>query len=220
MPALPSPGNVIRAQLQWNGGGSTGFGTRWYMTYTGGPPSAANLTTLNGAIATQFVSHLQSLISSSYTMDLVTTTDLSSSTGAEVADASSNTGTRTGGATPLNSCTVVDYVINRRYRGGKPRGYWPFGTMTDLGTEQTWGSSFLTLVNTDFGAFMAGVLGTTGIGVTLVNHVNVSFYSGFTNYTGSGGRAKVRANVRATPLVDTVQTHNAREIIGSQRRRL
>lgn len=220
MPALPSPGNVIKVSCAHAVGDITGVTSRFFISYTSGAPSAANLVTMAAEVGTLWGSHLGALASTAVYLDTVTCTDLSSSTGAEGSNTGDEEGSRAGTLMGSNTCMVIDYEIARRYRGGKPRGFWPFGVQGDLAEANTWSNTLLAAVNSDFGAFMAALLAYSGDSITKGNHVSVSWYEGFTNYTGSGGRAKVRNTLRAVPVVDQVLTHNARNILGSQRRRL
>lgn len=221
MPPLPSPGNVIKCEMIFDLDGKTGPGSRFFLSYTGGPPTATGLNNLAAALGTYTTADLESLMNTTVSLATTKCTDLSSSTGAIGTAAPGVTGTRTGSGLPLNACVVIDYVISRRYRGGKPRGYWPFGVVADMVGNDTWSSTLITQVNSGFGSFMASVLAFTLATCTLQQHVNVSWYEGFTNYTGSGGRAKVRNSLRSGgPVVDNVSTHSTRTVVGSQRRRL
>jgi hypothetical protein len=50
--------------------------------------------------------------------------------------------------------------------------------------------------------------------------VNVSYYKGFTNYTGSTGRNKVRSTINpGGPVVDIIQSISGNPRVASQRRR-
>lgn len=220
MPPLPSPGKVIRCGFEWTAGSGLTLGTRFFVSYSSGTPTQANINQLSAEIGTLYGTDLKQLCPSNYELIASTALDLSSSSGFFGTTAQTINGTRTGTALPLGTPTTVDYLIARRYRGGKPRGYFPFGVTSDLADEAHWNGTFTGAVNTAYGTFMAALLAYTGDSITKVNHVNVSWYEGFTNYTGSGGRAKVRANLRGTPVVDVVTTHDARPTLGSQRRRL
>lgn len=221
MPPLPSPGKVIRTALKFSwGSGETG-GTRFYIGYSSSPPTAANLNTYVGEVASLVNSDLAPLISEGISLIEVTAADLESTSGAEATNTVSDPGTRAGAALPMNVCAVVDYIIGRHYRGGKPRGYWPFGIASDMASDQTWDGTLISAVNSAFGTWMAAILAYSGDSITKTNHLNVGYYQGVnTPTTLPSGRVKQSSKLLTTPNVDQVTTHQMRTIIGSQRRRL
>lgn len=217
--ALPAVANVFRLQYNFGLGAALG-GVHQYWRYSGGPPSNSDAVAIAGEANSLFGTNLKSLLSIAYQLNNIVFTDLSSSSGVMYEDTAAVPGTRSGTNNPANCCVVVDNLISRRYRGGKPRQYWPFGNVGDLTTSQHWNSTFTTAVATGLNAFTAAMEAYGGASISIVQQVNISYYSGFTNYTGSGGRAKVRNNPRATPLVDSITSLAPRIIVGSQRRRL
>lgn len=220
MPALPSPGNIIRIQMLHHLGADLAAGSRIYLAYSGGTPNSAYLANLANQTQTDYGTYLAALLSSAFAMNECIALDLSSSGGAEGLSSSVVNGTRTGTYMTAGQCVVLNFEIVRKYRGGRPRIYMPWGVQGDLATTQAWSTTFTTAINTAWGNFMTALLSYSSGGITLNQHVSVGYYGGFTNYTGSGGRAKVRANVLSTPHVDNVTTHSARQVVGSQRRRL
>jgi hypothetical protein len=50
-------------------------------------------------------------------------------------------------------------------------------------------------------------------------HINLSYYSGFTNITNSSGRERAVPKYRATALHDLVNGYAVKKEIGSQKRR-
>lgn len=206
--------------MTFTAGSSPGMGTRFFVSYSGGPPTATNMSALATELATLFSADLAALCATAVTLATTECTDLSSSSGALASHSAGIAGTRGGTFMNVGACVVMDYTIGRRYRGGKPRGYWPFGNTADTTGDQVWSGTAISAFQTGVNSFFTSLLAYGGAGITLDNQVNVSYYTGFTNYTGSGGRAKVRSNQRTTPVVDIVTGHIARATIGSQRRRL
>lgn len=220
MPAPVPVANCLKITFLHGLGADAPAGSKIFFTYTGGPPTATDANNIASSCSTQWSSHLAALLSSSWELGGVTVQDLSSSSAAFGESTTTHAGTRAGTPLPVNCCTDIEYVILRRYRGGKPKGFWPFGVAGDQTTSQQWGSTYQSAVNTAYGAFISGIAGLSSGTTTLANHVSISYYSGFTTYTGSGGRPKVRATPRTTPIVDQVTTHLCRATVGSQRRRL
>jgi hypothetical protein len=115
-------------------------------------------------------------------------------------------GTRTGSPLPAETCLLINFHVNRRYRGGKPRMYLPLGNAGDVSAPQAWLGGFLAAVNTSFSAFLNGVFGSTLGGATVTTLCSVSYY-----------HAKA---LRTTPLVDPVTAWSTNGIPASQRRRM
>ena len=219
MPALPAVPNVLKVQLLWSDSSDSDVRTTWYFRYSGGPPAATDANNLAADIYSA-VSAMDGQWTATTQLTGVSVTDLSSSTGAQGLHAQSAAGTRVGSDLAGGTAVVVGYTINRRYRGGKPRSYFPFFSASDLSDRQTWVSGDLTLLDsaltTCFGAIIGASSGTT----TITDHVNVSFYEGFTVVTNPiTGRAKNVPKPRTVPVVDTITSFGARVKPGSQRRR-
>jgi hypothetical protein len=93
-----------------------------------------------------------------------------------------------------------------------------------LATDNTWSAGTVSV-----GASLAGNLTTSGSstpvpgvygGLTCVGLSNVSYYSGFVNYTKPNGRQASKPVLRAVPLVDSIDSGTSEPKIATQRRRL
>lgn len=196
------------------------FGCRFFLTYSGGEPTAAELDTFATDIQDVWVTNLRALTTSDYSLVEVESQDLSSSSGSTGLWSGSVAGTRSDVNIPASCVAGIDFGILRRYRGGKPKIFLPCGVQGDLQNAGTWNSTFLTAMASGWASFIAGVLAISGTGVTPVAHVNVSWYSGFTNVTNPvTGRTRAIARLRGTPQVDPIVSYLVRPRIGSQRRR-
>lgn len=219
MPALPSVPNVFRVRLTFSDAADTDVTNTLYFQYTGGPPSAADTSafasTIFGAAADFYP-----LMGTDVTHTGVTVTDLSSASAPEAVATGSDPGTRSGGPLSGGTCAVVSATIARRYRGGKPRSYFPFGVDTDLSTRQTWSTVFVAALQSAYGSFTSSIIGTNHGSTTISNHVNVSYYEGTkVVISPTTGRARNVPQLRTTPVVDTIVNHNVVAYPGSQRRR-
>jgi hypothetical protein len=150
----------------------------------------------------------------------VKVTDLSDPAGGVGISSGSSTSTRSGGALPMGTALVMSYLIARKYRGGKPRTYFQWGTSADLNTQRAWGTSFTGACNTAMAAFTTAVNGFSSGGCSLSNPANVSYYQGF-NTVGpdAQGRFRYPPKLRTAPHVDVITGHVAQLTVGSQRRR-
>ena len=221
MPTLPAAGPIIKVQLKHFRGTDADVLTHLYYNYSGGAPNAAALNTWCNTIVTAWVANLQAMAGSNVELVEVIATDLSSLSGARGTTSASAIGTRTGGVLPASTCVLMNMQIARRYRGGKPRVYWPYFTDTDLTSPQAWLTASLNAFNTAFNAFEAAIIASPPSGTAIVGKVNVSYYHGFTVVTNPvTGRARNVPTVRATPLIDSVFNYTLNPIPGSQRRRM
>lgn len=222
MPARPSPGNVLQVAFNTGDNATIEAGSRFFLSYSGTAPSAGNLNTLSTAVSTEWGSNLAGNVSTGESLHGVIITDLSSDTGSVGTWEGTVDGTNSGAALIASGCTVVNHEIDRRYRGGRPRTYVRMGVQTDIesGHSNIWADSYLTSALTNWEAFIAGILATTGIGISLENIVNVSWYHGNTVFTGPTGRARNIPQLRTTPIVDVIVSSTIAQKIGSQRRRL
>jgi hypothetical protein len=211
---------VVRVALGFNLGDGTPALTRFFVRYSGTAPTNADLATFDAAIATAYGTNLKSLADTGQIMNEVSSQDLSTATAGVDDSTVSVAGTRGASFIGASSALVASYRIARRYRGGHPRGYWPFGIQTDLNDRNTWKSTFITAANTGLTAFFTAVNAAGWSGAGTLDHVNVSFYSGFTVVTNPiTGRARNVPTLRGTPLIDAVTATFAQSSVGSQRRR-
>lgn len=219
MPPRPAVTGVFQQTLHWAIGGDLTAIVRRFYLYAGAV-SPADATTLATAVNTAQAAQLRSVTTSANTFLGTTITDLGSSSGAEVFVSTSSAGTRAGSALPGSACAVEQAHIARRYRGGHPRTYWPFGTGNDNSSAQLWIPASLTAFATARAAFDTAWKASVPAGIGAVTDVSVSWYSGFTNVTLPSGRATSKPTYRATPVVDGILSRSFRSTIGSQRRRL
>jgi hypothetical protein len=180
MPALPDVPSVVRINLDFALSETLRGGVRQFWSFSGGPPSIANLEQLATDVSTTYDSEFAPLTPANYALKEVVCTDLTSDTSAQGLWSGTVQGTRSGANLPEDVAVLQSFTIARRYRGGKPRTYWPFGTITDLSADGTvWDTELITAVTDAWNTFKADLLALTGIGITITDHVNVSYYSGF-----------------------------------------
>jgi len=220
VPALPPAPKVLRIQYKFNIAEDLGALCRLFYQYTGAGATAGELATLCTAIGVSFTTYGIPLMTTDRGLESVGITDLSSPT-APAADVNINsTGTRAGDFLPASTCIVESGEIVRRYRGGHPRVYWPFGAFADLHDAQTWDSGFVTEVTTALAAHQADWFGSAPVDLGAVNRVNVSYYAGFTPHIGVTGRYRNVPTPRLAPVIDTIVSELVREGVGQIRRRL
>ena len=220
MPALPPVPGVIRFEVDYQVGDDASALTRFYFSYTGGVPSPGDMDAFAGQLGSANGGILPAVLHPDTTAVETRATDLATSIGFTGTDSTPAVGTRSGAPLGADVCALFNFTIGRRYRGGKPRGYWPLGTATDLLTRQTWVGTSVTDFEGAFGATVGTLTGFTSGAITLGGQVNVSFYGPPNRIiTGSTGRVRTVSTGRAVPLVDAVTAVSCNGHLGSQRRR-
>lgn len=222
MPALPTVTKTIKVQLGFllNPGLS---GSRFFINYTGGPPTAADLATYAEDVSGAWNSHLKTYQTTGWSLQNVVCTDLDSSTGARGEWTGDIAGTDDGGDPSAGICTVIDFVILNRYRGGKPRIYLPIGTPNWNENAQTWTDAFVTDVNTGWDNFISELEGIELSSFSANAQVNVPYYKGYNTSTPPwrGPGFKYPPKLQSSPVTpEVIQSVSTRQRIGSQRRRL
>lgn len=217
-PPLPaSP--CLRVRLIWNEGVPGEGGVRFYLSYAGSAPTGANCISIATDIAAAVSSDLLGVTPNDITYNEVDVLDIATDSGLSGQWNGTDEGTRGAAGLPYQVATNVEYGIARRYRGGKPRGYWPFGVMGDLATDATWSSGFVTAVNTAVGNFFTAVEAISVGAVGALHHVNLSYYKSFMNVPNSSGRERAVPQYRPTALLDTITGYSTKVVLGSQKRR-
>ena len=214
MPPLPSPGMVVKMVLQYHQDDGAAENIFHFQYTNPSQATSANMGGLWAFMETDFLAAYVGASLAAVTMDKVTLTDLSSSSGAEYTTTPSFTGTNTGSVLPASAAVCVQHVIARRYRGGHPRTYMMVGSASDFATSSVkdWQASFLTNIQNGWNSFNALFPFSTAGGIW--SRCNVSYYE-----TVIVGGVPTR-QVRATPLVDTIESDIAKVRVCSQRRRL
>src|SRR5215471_1331435 len=189
--------------------------------YTGSPPD----NTAAAAIATAAEAAFQAgpiLSMGAWTaLTSVEIRDLSSASGGYAKKLVNHPGTAGGAVIPANACALASYAIQRRYRGGKPRTYFPMGTDTDLLDAQHWVAASVTNFTTRVATLSQQLAAITWTGGNATGLCSVSYYSG-TEWVQNPvtGAWKGIAKQRATPLVDPVIGIKVSPLVASQRRRV
>lgn len=222
MPTPPLPDvPCVRFRLIYNVGGPAEAGSRAYLSYSGSAPSPANCVTLATDIASAWNTSIAPLVNSEQYLQEVDVIDIASISGASGQWTGSYEGTNAGTALPENCAVNVEFNIARRYRGGKPRMFFPPPPAADLGDRSHWSGAFVTAFNTAttnfFNAIEALSIGSMGT----LQHVNLSYFHGHNTSTPPwrGPGYKYPPLYRPTALHDVIEGYATKSVVGSQRRR-
>jgi len=219
LPPLPDV-PCVRVNMGFTDALGNKMGVRFFLSYSGSAPTGGDCTTLASDISSTFSSDIKGLVNSSVSLTEVDVLDIASYSGASGQWTGSIAGTLAGTAQPIQCAYNVEYGIARRYRGGKPRGYWPFGDDSTIADQSHWTNGFNTSVFNDTTAFFSDV-GALSVGsMGTLAHVNLSYYHGFHNVTNTSGRTRAAPLYRSPNAIhDNVLSYIARPLISSQRRR-
>jgi hypothetical protein len=195
---------------------------RFYMLYSGGPPTATNLTGYAADVGTAWLTAFGARLSHVFSLNEVIINDLTSDTSAEGTAAIGTAGSNAGEPVDVETCVLQNFTIGRKYRGGRPRMYWPLGVDSDLNADfVTWSSVLLGQLETAWVDFIAAIIALTGFGMLIVEHVSVSFYDGFTPVLNpvTGRTRDVPKYRTGNAVIDLVTSSVFRPEISQQRRR-
>ena len=220
MTVVPLPDTpCVRVRVSGNHGTPGEWGNRFYLSYSGSAPSGANCSTLAGEIATAWVVNISPLQNPEWLVEEVDVLDIATDTGLSGQSTFSDAGTRTGTPLPDQCAMVCEFGIARRYRGGKPRMFILGGNIGDLTDPSSFGSTVVTEIGTRVAAFFAAVEALSVGSMGTLQHVNLSYYKGFTNLVNSSGRERAVPTYRSVALHDNVTGYFGKATVGSQKRR-
>jgi len=198
MPALPAVPGVVRCDIGYQLGSDIDAITRLHISYTGTPPNDVTCAALAALLRIIYNAELIPYMTPGNKITGVQVTDLSSVTGGQGEDLGITNGTYSSTDLTAGTALLVNMHIQRRYRGGKPRSYFPLGGGSALTTQSLWDSTFLSNVQAALDAIRADIAVTASGGCSLADVVNVSYYKGFVS-----AQNPVTLRWRNIPLVRT-----------------
>lgn len=221
MPALPPAPQVLRFDLAHSWDEDPHLTSRFFSKYTGGAPSPSDCVNFATNVATVWAAQLAPLATTLVHLIGVTCTDLTSGSASAGSVTVSHAGTRSGQNLTINDCAVLNFQIARRYRGGKPRMYGPWGVAGDLADSNTWGGAFIAAVEAAWNTFYADLDTTFGTTVR-GGQVNVSYYEGFASVQNPVTKRwrNIPTPRTGNAVVDNIQSNSCSKFVGSQRRRV
>lgn len=218
-PVPPPASPCVRVRLIYNTYADKAAGSRFYLSYSGSAPTAANCSALALAIGNAWGTDMAPLIANDYGLAEVDVLDIATDSGLSGNSVVGWSASRSGTGLIDQAAVNVEFDIARRYRGGKPRMFWPPGVTSDLANPSTWSGDYQGEFNTGVASFFAAVTAESIGAMGTLAHVNLSYYKGFTNVTNSSGRERAVPTYRTAALLDSVSGYNTKPVLGSQRRR-
>jgi hypothetical protein len=177
-----------------------------HYSYTGGPPSAADLAGLCTGLNNAYLGQQEGLVATQTILHEIRATDLKGDTGAEAVVPTTKPGTAVGNQQGAQVAFVLKLHVAHRYRGGHPRAYFPGGPDDQRQDSQNWTAGYVTNAANYWGAFLGAPVNQTYGQTSITNQVAISYYSGH--------------QLRPTPLIMPIVTRSGLARLGTQRRRL
>jgi hypothetical protein len=196
---------VVRFDLQFTVGEDANVRSHFDMAASGGPFTTAQLNAAAAQAVTSFGNNLKTVVGPNAFFSGAFCTDLSNPAAPQGFASGSVTGTGGTGPMTAETCTLINFKIARRYRGGHPRIYLPSAGQSQLLDSQKWLAAYVTASSGSWASFITQMQSFGGP-PTLGNQVAVSYYIG--------------GALRATPVVDVVTAAVCNAKPGSQRRRM
>lgn len=225
MPPLPPVPGGIRCHLKWTVGADVDVLPGFFFSYSGTAPTAAQLNTLCEGVFGEVGSLLKAYWVDAYLLTEVIMEDISSDTGAGGTYSGSTAGTSGYGGLAAGSAFVLNFEIDRRYRGGKPKIFLPLGGFEVISSPQLWTGAFVTDIVTAWNDLITYIGANMWADGVFEGQINVSYYKGFLLVTNPiTGRGKNVPTLRMvdmvpTPTIDAIASVSGNQRIGSQRRR-
>jgi hypothetical protein len=173
---------------------------------TSGPVSNADLITIAALVSTQWNTNLAADTPNTTILRQVEAEDLGNPSTVPGLWSGSRPGSYPTTGQSAEVATLVNFVIARRYRGGKPRVYLPMGVSAQLSSPVQWQSTYTSAVTAHWANFQTAIRSGSPSSATLDKQVNVSYYA--------------HHALRGSPVVDDILSASASPIPASQRRRM
>lgn len=171
-------------------------------------------------LSSQWNTYLGKHLSTPGELTAVDTVDIGSLAPVVGSNVTTRLGTAAGSAiTNTATCTMINFKIPARYKGGHPRIYLPIGTVPDSLNNYQWGPAYITQVQQDFANYIGAVAaGVNTLGATNTNHCVPLYTYQYTN--DEANHTWKRERVPPVKGVFTVSSYAAMQRFGTQRRRL
>ena len=185
-----------------------------------GALSVPNANTLATQASGAWSNDMKVLQSTTQQLASVQVIDLTTKSSAAGMNTTVIAGTRAGQELPIDCCTLVNYKIARRYRGGKPRTYLPCGIAGDILDGRHWTVGYSASFEAGFTQFLLDIK-AINVGQGTMGQVNVGYFHGFTSVQDPLTKRWRNVPTLASPTnVDPIVSQTMNPVVGSQRRRL
>jgi len=203
---LPVVPQTIKLEMHWTYGTDANVMSHLFYSTAAATPGTNDLLAFATLFATSYTTNMVSQTSAQVSLRKVRGIWLGDRTSAVPEWNGNAVGNRAGTALPAQTAALFNLRIARRYRGGKPRVYFPCGVGADMTDPQHWAATFLTSCSNAMNNINTALQAFTSTTINNPFLVSVSYYTG--------------KSLRTNPVVDSVSAITMNAIPGSQRRRL
>lgn len=205
MPPLPPYAQCLAVRHMFDVGDDVSVATRLHYTYTGTAPSDATCATIAQDIYNSEVTNIVPVLGADNSITGVSVQDLTTSSSGFGEYIHQTTGTEAGTPLAAGTAVLLNIRIARRYRGGKPRTYWPLGTSSDLTNPNEWANASINAFKAAIGQVIDDTIALSVAGTTMGTMVNLSYYEGFTAVLNPiTGRTRDVPKVRSVAIAPDV----------------
>ena len=220
VPALKPVAGVLKMRFLHDIGTDNDAGTHLFFQ-TVQAPTQAQLDSLTAAAHAAYLADCAGMLNNLSSLTQIEAWDLSDPAGPFSINAVAIPGTRAGQAPPANAVALMNIPVVRRYRGGKPRAYWPWGSTADIANPQQWSATFVQEALTAYAALQTAILNNLRTWASSANLCSVSYFEDGEWKPDHLGNYHRIPTPRATPYVDQIKGGPSISItFGSARRRL
>jgi hypothetical protein len=220
MTPVPPPSTpCVRVRLDYVNSDDSLASSRFFLSYAGAAPSAATLDTLASDVSAAWGTHIAPNVGSVWTLAGVDIVDITTESGAFGTWGGSIAGGAGGTQLPSQVAVNVEFNLQVRYRGGKPRIFFPAPETSDQQDSANWSNTFVTGMGSAVTAFFAEIEALSLGSIGALAHVDISYYQGFKNVTNSSGRTRAVPQYRDTALVRGISGYAVKKLMSSQKRR-
>ena len=207
MPPLPFASKVVKMVATITGEADAAENI-FHFLYSTGPTTTSSLEAFDTSVHTALYGMYQAQMTTEKMLTTVQYTDLSSDVGATYIAEYGIAGTLGDDVFSAQAAVLVSWLVNRRWRGGHPRTYFPNGGYGALsaGTTNMWDTAFLNNQAATCETYLTKVSEYADSTMGACNPVNLSYWN-----------AKA---LRPVPITDLIVGLYARPRICTQRRRL
>lgn len=187
-----------------------------HFQYGGTAPSNAVCVSIANGIAAAWGAHMAPECPSPTTLQVVTVTDLTSTTAGEGEGLVLYPGSRGDDSIPANAALLISYPSAIRYKGGHPRTYLYVLGNADLSGATNWSTAGTAEVQTHWQAFLTACLAAGSAGTTISGFCSVRYKGKF---LPNGGPPHYYLT---TPIVNpiAIASAHAQQQMASQRGRI
>lgn len=192
--------------------------THWAYSYGGsGNPTQGEVNAVAGIFSNAFDGRVMTAVNSDITHTTTVVTPLDAPDTLVGTSTGNVAGSISGATTPASCSVLASYTIGTRWRGGRPKNYWPSMSGAQLQDPSLWHADDLSAYSTSYGEFVGDVVGNGNGAVVIGAQGMVSYVE---SVVSGSPPVSTPGVLRDPPVFFPFTSTTFRALIGSQRRRI